>query len=281
MQKIVHSHQRRFVTPLTFFCLAHALGWFGKALILRDYWFCWILSVAFELAEYSLAHQLPNFHECWWDHWILDVLLCNWLGISLGMRTCAYFEVKQFVWRGFRETKGIRRKSSRVVAQLTPRDWTTFKWEGTQSFTGYVAVVTLLSMFLAAELNVFYLKALLWMEPEHPFVIGRLAGMFLCALPAVAELYQYIHTPRKVVRMGQHAWLMGATVMTELLIISKFGHGRFEQPFPTPVKLFTASGAVLLISYPIFKFGLPILRGEAATQHSPTADPKRPLLAGY
>lgn len=51
-------------------------------------------------------------------------------------------------------------------------------------------------MFLAAELNVFYLKALLWMEPEHPFVIARLAGMFLCALPAVAELYQYIHTPR-------------------------------------------------------------------------------------
>lgn len=24
------------------FCLAHALGWFGKALILRDYWFCWV-----------------------------------------------------------------------------------------------------------------------------------------------------------------------------------------------------------------------------------------------
>ncbi|THG99318.1 hypothetical protein EW026_g2998 [Hermanssonia centrifuga] len=23
------------------FCLAHALGWFGKAMILRDYWFCW------------------------------------------------------------------------------------------------------------------------------------------------------------------------------------------------------------------------------------------------
>jgi len=53
-------------------------------------------------------------------------------------------------------------------------------------------------MFLVAELNVFYLKALLWMEPEHPFVIGRLAGMFLCALPAVAELYQYIHAPRYI-----------------------------------------------------------------------------------
>lgn len=46
--------------------LQHTLGWFGKAVILRDYWFCWILSVTFELAEYSLQHQLPNFNECWY-----------------------------------------------------------------------------------------------------------------------------------------------------------------------------------------------------------------------
>lgn len=55
-------------------------------MILRDYWFCWvsfpiyniishfdtrliiysndqILSIAFELAEYSLQHQLANFAE--------------------------------------------------------------------------------------------------------------------------------------------------------------------------------------------------------------------------
>lgn len=24
------------------FAFAHAIGWFGKALILRDYWFCWV-----------------------------------------------------------------------------------------------------------------------------------------------------------------------------------------------------------------------------------------------
>jgi phosphatidylserine synthase 2 len=51
-------------------------------------------------------------------------------------------------------------------------------------------------MFLAVELNVFYLKSLLWLEPDHPFVIARLVAMFLCGLPAVAEFYQYIHTPK-------------------------------------------------------------------------------------
>jgi phosphatidylserine synthase 2 len=56
------------------FVLAHVLGWYAKALILRDYWFCWILSIMFEVMEYSLEHQLANFAECWWDH------VCNEFG---------------------------------------------------------------------------------------------------------------------------------------------------------------------------------------------------------
>lgn len=55
------------------FVIAHLLGWYGKAVVLRDYWFCWILSVMFEVMEYSLAHQLNNFAECWWDHVSLKV----------------------------------------------------------------------------------------------------------------------------------------------------------------------------------------------------------------
>ncbi|EPZ30998.1 Phosphatidyl serine synthase domain-containing protein [Rozella allomycis CSF55] len=55
-------------SQMDIFVVAHALGWFAKALIIRDYWFCWILSIMFELMEYSLQHHLPNFAECWWDH---------------------------------------------------------------------------------------------------------------------------------------------------------------------------------------------------------------------
>lgn len=50
-----------FKSQVDEFVIAHALGWFGKALVLRDYWFLWILSVLFELAEYTYQHQLPNF----------------------------------------------------------------------------------------------------------------------------------------------------------------------------------------------------------------------------
>ncbi|KIY68453.1 PSS-domain-containing protein [Cylindrobasidium torrendii FP15055 ss-10] len=242
------------------FCLAHALGWFGKAMILRDYWFCWILSVAFELAEYSLQHQLANFAECWWDHWILDVLLCNWLGIVLGMKVCQYFEVKPYEWRGIRQTKGFRGKAKRVVSQFSPHDFTAFKWGTTTDFTHYFSVVLLLAVFLAAELNPFYLKTLLWMEPEHPIIILRLTFVFLCGLPAVRENYQYMTDPRKAVRMGQHVWLLLATIGTELLVIFKFSQGMFPQPHPKPVKIGWAIGGTALVLYPLIQFGVPAMR---------------------
>ena len=57
-----------FQTKFDWFVPAHLIGWWAKAIILRDFWFANVLSVLFEIYEYSLEHQLPNFHECWWDH---------------------------------------------------------------------------------------------------------------------------------------------------------------------------------------------------------------------
>ncbi|KAJ7820270.1 phosphatidyl serine synthase-domain-containing protein [Mycena leptocephala] len=245
---------------LDVFCVAHTLGWFGKAMILRDYWFCWILSIAFELAEYSLQHQLPNFNECWWDHWILDVLVCNWIGTYLGMKVCQYFEVKPYSWRGLRQTRGLRSKARRVFSQFSPHDFTAFKWGTASSFRNYISVVLLLAVFLAAELNPFYLKSLLWLEPEHPIVILRLAFIFLCALPAVRELFQYVNDPRRAVRMGQHVWLLLATVVTELLVIFKWSKGQFPTPLPRAVKIGWGIGLAMLVGYPVVQFGIPATR---------------------
>lgn len=68
------------------------------------------------------------------------------------------YSVQPYVWRGLRQTKGIRSKAKRVFGQFTPHDFTELKWEGTASFAHYFTVVLLLSLFLAAELNPFYLK---------------------------------------------------------------------------------------------------------------------------
>ena len=65
---------------------------------------------------------------------------------------------KHYTWRGFRQSRGIRSKTKRVFTQFSPHDFTAFHWHGTASLLHYVTVVMLLAVFLAAELNPFYLK---------------------------------------------------------------------------------------------------------------------------
>jgi phosphatidylserine synthase 2 len=53
---------------LDLFVATHFFGWWLKTLVLRDWWLCTVFSIMFEILEYTLEHQLPNFSECWWDH---------------------------------------------------------------------------------------------------------------------------------------------------------------------------------------------------------------------
>ncbi len=39
-----------------------------QMLIVRDWFLLTVLSIGFELLEYTLQVHLPNFGECWWDH---------------------------------------------------------------------------------------------------------------------------------------------------------------------------------------------------------------------
>jgi len=50
---------------------------------------------------------LPNFWECWWDSLILDVLVCNALGIYVGHLLIKKLEMKEYKWSLRKEeTKG-------------------------------------------------------------------------------------------------------------------------------------------------------------------------------
>ncbi|OMJ30094.1 Phosphatidylserine synthase 2 [Smittium culicis] len=235
------------------FVLAHSLGWFGKALILRDNLICWIISIFFELCEYSLEHQLANFAECWWDHWLLDVLICNWLGIYVGNRWCEYFEVKTYQWNGIRQIPTIKGKIKRAGAQFTPHSWTSYEWAPTRRLFNYFGFVILILAFTLAELNVFYLKYLLWVPPEHYLVIARLSLIFLFGIPCVREYYEFYSNPN-CKKIGIHAWLMGATILTELLIIFKFSSGEFTNPFPKHVVYGWSIAFSLVTLYPVWQF---------------------------
>ncbi|KAL0296680.1 UNVERIFIED_CONTAM: CDP-diacylglycerol--serine O-phosphatidyltransferase 1 [Sesamum radiatum] len=92
------------------FVVAHILGWWGKAIMIRNQPLLWVLSIGFELMELTFRHMLPNFNECWWDSIILDILICNWFGIWAGMRTVRYFDGRTYEWVGISRQPNIMSK---------------------------------------------------------------------------------------------------------------------------------------------------------------------------
>jgi hypothetical protein len=72
-----------------FYVLAHCLGHLIKAVVLPDRYSLWLSAIAFELIESSLAHAFPGtfgtLAECFWDKFVLDLLLSDAAGIELGL----------------------------------------------------------------------------------------------------------------------------------------------------------------------------------------------------
>lgn len=56
--------------------------------------------------------------------------------------------------------------------------------------------------------------------------------------------------------MGQHVWLLLATIGTELLAITKWSKGQFPVPLPTTVTWAWSFGACILVLYPAIQVRL-------------------------
>lgn len=216
-------NMRNIVNQIDVFVPLHIFGWFFKTLLLRDRTICWILSVLFEFAEYSLQHQLDNFAECWWDHWILDVLTCNFLGIEMGMLFIKRMRVKRYEF--IKLCNSLKR---------------------------YVAIITLIAFILAAELNVFYLKFLLYIPTEHNINLYRLLIFVPGGALAVREAFEYYATSEKIVR-GQ-LWLSMAIVCVETMVVVKYSRGVFVRPFPRVVVIGWCVGIFVIVLGGLFFF---------------------------
>lgn len=56
--KFINVHETLFDE----FVIAHVLGWWGKAVMIRNQLILWVLSIGFELMELTFRHMLPNFN---------------------------------------------------------------------------------------------------------------------------------------------------------------------------------------------------------------------------
>uniref|UniRef100_A0A2N9IC31 CDP-diacylglycerol--serine O-phosphatidyltransferase n=1 Tax=Fagus sylvatica TaxID=28930 RepID=A0A2N9IC31_FAGSY len=207
------------------FVLAHIIGWWGKAILIRNQPLLWVLSIGFELMELTFRHMLPNFNECWWDSIILDILICNWFGIWAGMHTVRYFDGKTYKWVGLSRQPNIFGKFKRTLGQFTPAQWDKDEWHPLLGPWRFIQVLTLCIIFLTVELNTFFLKFCLWIPPRNPVIVYRLILWWLIAIPTIREYNSYLQDRKPVKKVGSFCWLSLAICIVELLICIKFGHG--------------------------------------------------------
>jgi len=263
------------------FILAHFIGWWGKTVLIRDASLCWILSILFEFWELTFEHMLPNFKECWWDHIILDILVCNGLGIWLGLKTCRYLQMKEYDWTGLFGRPAAKKRPStppnvdanapppsiwyRALMQFTPQTYDAFNWDILQSPKRLCAVVIMIAIISLIELNAFFLKYLLWIPPPHPINIWRLLIWSAIGLPGLREYYQFVTDPTNK-KFGTMAWLCCATAGMEVLIELKFGRGQFPTPCPPSVYIPWLIFAVLFVGGFSIYFALKPKLGKKKTK---------------
>uniref|UniRef100_A0A1I8FI86 Phosphatidylserine synthase n=1 Tax=Macrostomum lignano TaxID=282301 RepID=A0A1I8FI86_9PLAT len=171
----------------------------------------------FEILEYTLEHQLlPNFSECWWDHWIMDFLLCNGLGIVMGMKTWQLPVIEALLLDLNVEHPGLQGQTEAVRAAVHAYRWTDFELDADKSFRRWVIMLMVIAMFLLAEVNTFYLKYVLWVPLRTSCASAASSSSCLWAATAMREVFQYLDDPKaKQVRPAQSWVISGQSIITE------------------------------------------------------------------
>ncbi|KAL5014161.1 hypothetical protein ScPMuIL_008431 [Solemya velum] len=219
----------RLYSLMDTFAFAHFNGWALKALLIRHYGILWTVSVMWEVTEVAFAHLLPNFAECWWDAWVLDVLVCNGLGIWLGMFICRKLEIRNYHWESIKDIHSTTGKIRRAVLQFTPASWTHVRWlDPNSTYMRVVAVCILIVIWQLVELNTFFLKHILEIPPPHPLNWIRIFIICLISAPSIRQYYLYV-TDTRCTRVGTQCWVLCAITFTESIICLKFGLEMFKQ----------------------------------------------------
>lgn len=212
------------------FIPCHIIGWLFKAMLIRHYGMVWAISIMWELTEVFFAHILPNFGECWWDTLVLDMLVCNGIGIHIGMVLVRRLEMRHFHWESVKNLKGVRAKLKRMVLQFTPEQWSQTRWLDPNSTNmRALAIFYLIFVFQLNELNCFLLKHVFYIPTSNFLNLFRLIIILLVAAPSIRQYYIYV-TDMGCRRLGTQVWVLLAITATELLICIKFGMSILPRP---------------------------------------------------
>ena len=183
----------------------------------------------------------------------MDALVCNGGGILCGMYTLKYLSMKPYNWRGLVNIPTYSGKLKRMVAQFGPHSWVQFDWRPFSSFSRWIAIIILTVMMLITELNTFYLKYVLWLEPPHILNLCRLFLIVFAGAVALRELFQYLDDP-ECTKIGRQSWVLIAIIITELLIILKFDIEVVSKPLPKHIFYAWMFAIAVLTLYTFWRF---------------------------
>lgn len=236
------------------FVPAHFFGWLFKAIIFRDSLLCWFSSISFEIVERSLKHWFPNFNECWWDSFILDVILCNGLGIYVGMKIVNKLVIYPWERRLLCEVRSTNEKLARMFSQITPRHYSKFEWEPLRNPKRYFIFWLLVITINLVDFNTFGIKMVLKISTTSIILIIHLIMQIVIACPAVFEIYLYAIDLKNTI--GAYAATFILYIIAELVLIFKCSDGYFTEPFPTSVIVFDSILISTISIFPIIWFGI-------------------------
>eukprot|EP01056_Protomagalhaensia_sp_Gyna25_P004117 Protomagalhaensia_sp_Gyna_25__4116@NODE_372_length_3667_cov_82_937431_g286_i0_p3_GENE_NODE_372_length_3667_cov_82_937431_g286_i0NODE_372_length_3667_cov_82_937431_g286_i0_p3_ORF_typecomplete_len185_score18_36PSS/PF03034_15/3_9e32_NODE_372_length_3667_cov_82_937431_g286_i014472001 len=148
---------------------------------------------------------------------ILDVLGCNLLGMWLGMKICEKWKLKAYAWG---------RPSLKKFTPHFDVDNHCYSYAGWFAQpSGFMSLCGLTVLVTVFDLNYFFLKAILRLNPGHWICLLRTLVMGLAAAPTLTELQIYLEggwSSQRYRRMGVQAWLLFAAVTCELLLIIRW-----------------------------------------------------------
>ncbi len=211
------------------YIIAHWFGWWFKMLIFRDVQICIYLSVTFEGLELTFKHWLPNFAECWWDSLILDIMLCNMMGIFLGYLTCKYLEMGSFKWF-LTENEKRQKKSTftgeaaKILGLFRPYTWTKYNWHMFSSLQNFLNVSWVVFINDIVDLNNFFLKHVFWIPANHWTLVLRVLLLGFLAMSFVKEYYYFMNN-KEYRRFSSTLWLAHFIAIAELALWLKHAPG--------------------------------------------------------
>ena len=242
-------------------------------IVFRHRLMLWCMSFFWELLEVSFVYYIPNFGECAWDQWILDFLVCNGLGIEIGLRVCHYLEFShpKYYWCDIFEYQAVSDKIKRFLFQFTPKDWMNVEYEEPKTLKSYLHINFMFCLFAAIELNAFLLKLYLWIPTDHILNPIRLLLIGSFTTPAVRQYFYYIknHKNYQSNRVGSFVFMLLFICALEMILVYKTA----PNDIPPPPRLNKILWAVSIILYLIFSWIL-FIKGPKVVKDSTKSDKK-------